>query len=147
MAFEKITDSEIATYGVQSQPNKLTGSALTNKKVFDNLIDAVVQEKFNALIDELTAPTAAGQIGVSVTGLSAATVGAALQALLAAMQDITQGSVAPGSIGATELAAELEIGDRFVNVLPAHVGIKMGTTVPTTADIGVGEIYLKYEEE
>ena len=146
MAFNdrKITDGEIAAHGVQSRPNKLTGSALQNKQAFDALIDEVVQEKFNALIDELTAQTAAAQIGASVAGLTSTTVGAALLELLTAMQAISQGSVAPGSVGETELAPTLEIGSRFVNVLPAHVGIKMGTTVPTTADIGPGEIWLKY---
>jgi hypothetical protein len=149
MSFDasKITDSDISTYGVQSQPNKLTGSALQNKQAFDKLIAQVVKTKLNALIDELKAITAGAQIGVDVTGLLSTNVQDALAELLAAMQSITQGSVAPGSIGETELASTLEIGSRLVNVLPANVGIKYGTAVPTTSDISDGEIYLKLPEE
>lgn len=146
-AGQKITDSDISTYGVQSQPNKLTGSALQNKQAFDKLIAEVVKAKFNALIDELTALTAAEQIGVDVQGLTSTNVEAAIAELLEAMQDITQGSVAPGSVGETQLAATLAIGDRLTGVLPANVGIKYGTSVPTTATIANGEIYLKLPEE
>lgn len=105
---QKITEAAIAANGVQSQPDKLTGTAAQNKKVFDNLITAVVKERFNALIDELTDAAAAGQIGVAaVSGLSAGTVQEALEALVGAMQDITQGSVADGSITLAKLAAEV----------------------------------------
>ena len=144
---QKITDSDITTYGVQSQPNKLSGSALQNKKAFDKLITEAVKAKFNALIDELVAITAAAQIGADVDGLTSTNVNDALAELLEAMQHISQGGVAPGSVGETELAATLEIGSRFVGVLPANVGIKSGTTVPTTSDISSGEIYFMYEEE
>ena len=143
---QKITDQEIAANGVQSQPNKLTGSALENKKVFDKLIDDIVQAKLNGLIDELTAQTAAAQIGASVSGMTATNVGAALLELLEAMQDITQGSVADGSITHAKLSADPPAvqNDNLSGILPAYVGIKMGTTVPTTSDISAGEIYLKY---
>lgn len=143
----KITDSDITTYGVQSQPNKLTGSALQNKQAFDKLIAEVVKAKFNALIDELTALTAAAQIGVDVQGLTSTNVEDAIAELLEAMQGITQGFVVPGSIGETELAATLAIGDRLSGVLPANVGIKYGTATPTTSSLGNGEIYLKLPEE
>lgn len=105
---QKITEAAIAANGVQSQPDKLTGTAAQNKKVFDNLVTAVVKERFNALIDELTGADAAGQLGVAaVSGLSASTVQEALEALVGAMQDITQGSVADGSITLAKLAAEV----------------------------------------
>ena len=145
----KITDAEIAAHGVQSQPNKLTGSAQQNKQAFDKLIDEVVQEKFNALIDELLAATAAGQIGASVEGLEATTVGAALLELLTAMQDITQGSVADGSITHAKLSSSPPAvqNDNLSGILPEYVGIKYGTEMPTTATLGEGEIYLKLESE
>ena len=130
---------------MQSQPNKLTGSALQNKQAFDKLITQAVKVKFNALIDELLAITAAAQIGTDVDGLTSTNVNDALAELLEAMQYISQGGVAPGSVGETELAATLEIGDRLVGVLPANVGIKSGPTVPTTSDISAGEIYFMYE--
>ena len=105
---QKITEAAIAANGVQSQPDKLTGTAAQNKKVFDALVTAVVRAHFNALIDELTGADAAGQIGIAgITGLSASNVQDAIEELLSAMQDITQGSVADGSITLAKLAAEV----------------------------------------
>ena len=144
---QKITDAEIAACGVQSQPNKLTGSAQQNKQAFDRLIDQVVREKFNALIDELAAATAAGQIGVSVTGLTAANVAAALLEIKTIADQATTGTITPGSVTDEMLADELEIGGKLSGVLPANVGIRCGTAVPTTSDIDEGEIYLKYSED
>lgn len=150
MAFtdQKILDTDITTYGVQSQPNKLTGSALQNKQAFDKLITEVVKAKLNALIDELTAITAAAQIGVDVEGLTATNLQDAIaEIFLIAQQattgDITDGSLVTrmyhdGSVTAAKLGAD---------ILPANVGIKSGTTVPTTADISDGEIYFMYTEE
>lgn len=146
MSFTKITDADITTYGVQSQPNKLTGSAQQNKQAFDKLITEVVKAKFNALIDELTALTAAAQIGADVDGLTSTNVNAALAELLSAMQDITQGSVADGSITTAKLAEGSVTPEKLSGILPEHVGIKSGTTVPTTSDISNGEIYFMYEE-
>ncbi len=243
----KITEADIASNGVQSQPNKLTGTAAQNKLVFDLLVTEVVREKLNALIDELQGANAASQLGVdTITGISADTVQEALEAIVLSMQSITQGSVSDGSITEAKLADDSviaakvkdgEIGsgkladgavttgkindlavstakiallavtsalladkavttaklddlavtaakianatidntklaeaavtavkiaaDAVTNakiadgavtgaklagtVLPANVGIKMGTAVPTTADISAGQIYLKYQ--
>ena len=69
MSFTKITAGDVSSHGVQSKPNKLTGTAAQNKQAFDELVSAVVKEKFNALIDELTAATAAGQLGVDTIGV------------------------------------------------------------------------------
>lgn len=152
MAFtdQKILDTDITTYGVQSQPNKLTGSALQNKQAFDKLVTQAVKAKFNALIDELLAITAAAQIGADVDGLSATNINDALAELLQAMQDMTQGSVADGSITEAKLAGGEGIPGavtpaKLNGILPEHVGIKSGTTVPTTSDISAGEIYFMYE--
>ena len=49
----KITDGDISTNGVQSAPDKLTGTAAENKMIFDRLIKNVVQECLIGLIDEL----------------------------------------------------------------------------------------------
>ena len=68
---QKITEAAIAANGVQSRPDKLTGTAAQNKKVFDALVTAVVREKFNALLDELTGTTAAAQLGIFLTYLGA----------------------------------------------------------------------------
>ena len=158
MAFDsyKITDDDISGpvngKGVQTKPNKLTGSALENKKVFDALVTEVVKVKFNALIDELLAVTAAAQIGADVDGLTSTNVNAALAELLEAMQDITQGSVADGSITTAKLAGGSGVpgavtAAKLNGIKPENVGIKSGTTVPTTSDISNGEIYFMYEED
>ena len=105
---QKITEAAIAANGVQSQPDKLTGTAAQNKKVFDNLVTAVVRERFNALLDELTGTGAAAQLGITtIPGFSADNIQAALEQIVTAMQEITQGSVADGSITLAKLAAEV----------------------------------------
>ena len=105
---QKITDAAIAANGVQSRPDKLTGTAAQNKKVFDALVTAVVREKFNALLDELTGTTAAAQLGITtIPGFSAGNVQTALEQIVQAMQDVTQGSVTDGSITLAKLAADV----------------------------------------
>lgn len=105
---QKITEAAIAANGVQSQPDKLTGTAAQNKKVFDALVTAVVREKFNALLDELTGTTAAEQLGITtIPGFSADNIQTALEQIVKAMQDVTQGSVTDGSITLAKLAADV----------------------------------------
>ena len=105
---QKITEAAIAANGVQSRPDKLTGTAAQNKKVFDALVTAVVRERFNALLDELTGTSAAAQLGITtIPGFSAGNVQTALEQIVQAMQDVTQGSVTDGSITLAKLAAEV----------------------------------------
>lgn len=105
---QKITDAAIAASGVQSQPDKLTGTAAQNKAVFDRLVTAVVKERFNALLDELTGEGCAAQLGVeTIPGLSAETVQAALEQIMTNMQGITQGGVTDGSVTLAKLAGEV----------------------------------------
>jgi len=109
MSFTKITAGDVASHGVQSKPNKLTGTAAQNKQAFDELVSAVVKEKFNALIDELLAATAAAQLGVDTIGVGYEdydNLQDVLEAVVAAMAGITQGSVADGSITAAKLGAK-----------------------------------------
>lgn len=104
---QKITDAEIAAAGVQSQPNKLAGTAQQNKAVFDALIKDLVKVRLNALIDELLGDTAAGQIGVdAITGYSADTVQEALEEIVENMQDIVSTGVSDGSVTTAKLADE-----------------------------------------
>lgn len=67
-------------------------------------------------------------------------------------------TVADGSIGSTQLAnggiTTPKYADGSVtavklgpDILPANVGIKMGTATPTTSDISNGQVYLKYSTE
>ena len=52
MSFTKITAGDVSSQGVQSLPNKLTGTPAQNKAAFDNLVNSVVKEKFNALMEK-----------------------------------------------------------------------------------------------
>ena len=104
---QKITDAEIEAAGVQSQPNKLAGTAQQNKAVFDALIKNLVKVRLNALIDELLGNTAAGQIGIgAITGYSADTVQEALEEIVQNMQDIVSTGVSDGSVTTAKLADE-----------------------------------------
>lgn len=157
---QKITDAAIAANGVQSRPDKLTGTAAQNKKVFDALVTAVVKERFNALLDELTGTTAAAQLGITtIPGFSAGNVQTALEQIVQAMQDVTQGSVTDGSITLLKLAAEVTAvalggaaashthgaGDIDSGVLdaarlPVLDGTKLGTGSVGTAQLGAAVV-------
>ena len=53
---QKITDAQIAAAGVQSQPNKLTGTAAQNKQVFDAFLPKPVHlRELGALVEKLFA--------------------------------------------------------------------------------------------
>ena len=157
---QKITEAAIAANGVQSRPDKLTGTAAQNKKVFDALVTAVVREKFNALLDELTGTTAAAQLGITtIPGFSADNIQTALEQIVKAMQDVTQGSVADGSITLLKLAADVTAialggaaashthgaGDIASGTLessriPVLDGTKLGTGSVGTAQLGAAAV-------
>lgn len=157
---QKITEAAVAESGVQSQPDKLTGTAAQNKKVFDNLVTAVVREKFNALLDELTGAAAAAQLGITtIPGFSADNIQTALEQIVKAMQDVTQGSVTDGSITLAKLAADVTAialggaaashthgaGDIASGTLessriPVLDGTKLGTGSVGTAQLGAAVV-------
>ena len=168
---QKITEAAIAANGVQSRPDKLTGTAAQNKKVFDVLVTAVVREKFNALLDELTGTSAAAQLGITtIPGFSAGNVHTALEQIVQAMQDVTQGAVtaqkiAQGAVTAEKIAAlavttallapNAVTAEKLANDIPyTKFGLSAdqvrhvyaGTTEPG-AELGSdGDIYLMYSE-
>jgi hypothetical protein len=132
---QKITQEAIAANGVQSQADKLTGTAAQNKKVFDALVTAVVREKFNALLDELTGSGCAAQLGIStITGLPAETVQAALEQIMDTMQNISQGAVPNSSITLAKLAADvlaiLNGKQPLTADLPVLSGVSMDDKIP-----------------
>ena len=157
---QKITEAAIAANGVQSRPDKLTGTAAQNKKVFDALVTAVVREKFNALLDELTGTGAAAQLGITtIPGFSAGNVQTALEQIVQAMQDVTQGSVADGSITLLKLAAEvtavalggaaashthgagdINSGTLDLSRIPVLDGTKLGAGSVGTAQLGAAAV-------
>lgn len=157
---QKITEAAVAESGVQSQPDKLTGTAAQNKKVFDNLVTAVVREKFNALLDELTGAAAAAQLGITtIPGFSADNIQTALEQIVKAMQDVTQGSVTDGSITLAKLAADvtaialggaaashshgagdISSGTLEFSRIPVLDGTKLGTGSVGTAQLGAAVV-------
>ena len=157
---QKITEAAIAANGVQSQPDKLNGTAAQNKKVFDNLVTAVVREKFNALLDELTGAAAAAQLGITtIPGFSADNIQTALEQIVKAMQDVTQGSVTDGSITLAKLAADvtaialggaaashshgagdISSGTLEFSRIPVLDGTKLGTGSVGTAQLGAAAV-------
>ena len=157
---QKITEAAIAANGVQSRPDKLTGTAAQNKKVFDALVTAVVKERFNALLDELTGTSAAAQLGITtIPGFSADNIQTALEQIVQAMQDVTQGSVADGSITLLKLAAEvtavalggaaaihthgagdIDSGTLDAARIPVLDGTKLGTGSVGTAQLGAAVV-------
>lgn len=87
MALPKITDNQIKESGVQSLPDKLTGTAAENKKKFDQLVQNVVKQQYNALIDALEASGGAKEIGANVNGIDATNIQGVLAALKTLIDD------------------------------------------------------------
>jgi len=50
----KLTDNDVSTKGVVAAPDRLTGTATENKRVFDRLIRDAFKGLYNGLIDVLT---------------------------------------------------------------------------------------------
>ena len=77
----KITDQNVQNTYVQSQPDRLTGTAQQNKAVFD-AFPQLIRQRFNALLEALTGTSAAGEIPVGpIEGVTAETVQQALEAI------------------------------------------------------------------
>lgn len=104
----KITDAAIAEKGVVAAPDQLSGSARTNKMLFDRLIREAVKEDYNGLIDALMAATGAGEIGAAVDGLTGATIQAILNSIKTALDSKISSAV-------TEAALELKSDKAVTN--------------------------------
>lgn len=77
----KITDQNVQNTYVQSQPDRLTGTAQQNKAVFD-AFPQLIRQRFNELLELLTAESGAGEIPVGpIEGVTAETVQQALEAI------------------------------------------------------------------
>ena len=81
-----ITDQNVQSTYVQSQPDRLTGTAQQNKAVFD-AFPQLIRQRFNALLEALAGAGAAGEIPVGpIEGVTAENV---QQALAAIQQNLT----------------------------------------------------------
>lgn len=94
----KITDAAIAEKGVVAAPDQLSGSARTNKMLFDRLIREAVKADYNGLIDALMAATGAGEIGAAVDGLSGATIQAILNSIKTALDSKISSAVTEAAL-------------------------------------------------
>lgn len=94
----KITDAAIAEKGVVAAPDQLSGSARTNKMLFDRLIREAVKEDYNGLIDALMAATGAGEIGAAVDGLTGATIQAILNSVKTALDSKISSAVTEAAL-------------------------------------------------
>ena len=144
----KISGTDITGHGVQSAPDKLTGTAAENKAVFDRLISEIVKARLNGLIDELLGSGGASGIGLaSVPGLTGAeTVQEALESIEQQLQEMTQGAVADASITAAKLASGAVTGDKLASGAvstryTAQIGtVWTGSEAPYTQEIAVSGI-------
>lgn len=100
---KKITEAGISAHGVASAPDRLTGTAAENKKVFDNLVRAVVAEAVNGIVDELTGEGGAEQIGMSpIEGLAGENLPEALKGLKKQLDDAIIGAIEGGFVSFKE---------------------------------------------
>lgn len=107
MSFNRFNEDMNIIVKLDDEPNDVGGmSAEAFKAEFDESGILIKDYINNVLLPALEASTAAGNIGVAQTvGLEDATnIQAALEKILTAMRGISQGAVAPGSIGTDELA-------------------------------------------
>lgn len=76
-----ITDQNVQSTYVQSQPDRLTGTAQQNKAVFD-AFPQLIRQRFNALLEALAGAGAAGEIPVGpIEGVTAENVQQALETI------------------------------------------------------------------
>lgn len=107
----KITDAAIAEKGVVAAPDQLSGSARTNKMLFDRLIREAVKEDYNGLIDALMAATGAGEIGAAVDGLSGATIQAILNSVKTALDSKISSAVTEAAL---ELKSDKDVTNKHI---------------------------------
>ena len=102
-----ITDQNVQSVYVQSQPDRLTGTAQQNKAVFDALPQLIIQ-RFNLLLDALAGTGAAGEIPVGpIEGVTAENVQQALSAIqqnLTAYIDKIKSAVGASEVGVSPIS-------------------------------------------
>ena len=95
----KITEAGINAHGVVSAPDRLTGTAAENKRVFDQLVRSLVAECVNGIVDELTGESGAEQIGMRpIEGLAGGNLRESIENLKKSLDNAIIGAVEGGYI-------------------------------------------------
>ncbi|MGO5027503.1 hypothetical protein [Candidatus Agathobaculum pullicola] len=117
-----ITDQTVQGIYVQSQPDRLTGTAQQNKAVFD-AYPALIKQRFNQLLELLTAEGGAGEIPVGpIEGVTAQNV---QQALAAIQKNLTAYiNKLKATTGAAEVGVSTISGISAGNVQNALEGLR-----------------------
>lgn len=109
MSIPRITDTLGTVSQLDDRPNDTGGlTAAELKAKFDKDAESLKAYLNEVFLPYLESTAAAGQLGIkTIPGFSAADVQTALEEIVAAMQDVTQGGVAPGSITLGMLSDEV----------------------------------------
>lgn len=157
----RVTDELGTVSTLDDRPNDTGGlTAAELKAKFDADAGALKDYVNDVLIPFLEGASAAASLGITtIPGFSADNIQTALEQIVQAMQDVTQGSVADGSITLAKLAAEVTAialggaaashthgaGDINSGVLdaariPVLDGTKLGTGSVGTAQLGAAAV-------
>lgn len=140
---QKITDTQLAQYGVCAAPDVLTGTAQQNKAVFDRLVSSIVASSINTLIDALAAPGGADEIGAAIDGIEGSTAAAVLRGLKKQLESLDAGQIAASVEGVdgdtaaevlTGLKAQLDALDAE-EIAAAVEGVTGSTVAAALADL------------
>lgn len=137
MAIPRLTTDLDIVQTLDDEPNDVGGlSAAELKAKFDEAPNAVKTWINNTLLPFFEGTGGAGNVGIAtLDGLDTATnVQAALQGILYALQDITQGVVPDGSITAAKLAAAAVIAEKLA--AGAVTSEKLASNAVTDGKIG-----------
>lgn len=107
MSFTRLTDDLNVIQKLPDDPNDSGGlSSKELKAKFDEACNAIKSYINSIFLEELESEDAAGDIGITtIDGIDTATnVQAALEAIMEAIQDISQSGIADGSVTAAKLA-------------------------------------------
>lgn len=109
MSIPRVTNALSTVSQLDDRPNDTGGlTAAELKAKFDKDSETLKAYINNTLIPYLESSLAAAQLGVAtIPGFSAADIQTALEQIAKAMQDVTQGTVADGSITLAKLAEEV----------------------------------------
>ena len=140
MAFTRVDNSASLVSQLDNKPNLMTGMTPARLKAwFDDLGLALKSYINETLLAELEGASGAGNIGVgAITGLTAASVQEALEALKTAIDGVSVGSIPDGSLSTAKLA-NLAVTTAKLSEL-AVTTAKLADTAVTAAKLASGAV-------